>query len=556
MSQVSLYRKYRPQTFEDVIGQDHIVKTLISQIKNNNIGHAYLFSGTRGVGKTSVAKIFAKAINCTNPTPNFSPCLNCPSCIENSKSSGVNVIEIDAASNNGVDNIRDLKEKIQFAPASGKYKVYIIDEVHMLSTSAFNALLKTLEEPPPYAIFILATTEIHKIPATILSRCTKFEFKIVGLDDLAKKLKYIFNQENIIADDNTIMAICKAGEGSVRDTLSIADMLSGYTEKHITYEKFLECMGTMSADFIYSLIKDINDKNVPGILMAVKNVYEGGKNIEMLFKNMMEFYRNTLIVKTVSDYKNVLRLPEDNISMLEKTSKQISDKKILDNLLKLSGASSELKYSINQRLLAETTFINMALYEEIKGMPDIDGIIEKKLAEKLKTINFNFKPENQTPTMVKPPRVEEARAQKVQSSLDEIEKEITKEQTDNLAKSTNEDVLNEDSTKQGVSLKESGLEERHIVASFTEKVRKAKLDFVLITLNKCSYKLIDTKLYIVCKEDFHKKTLEGFKPQLDGFVKEINSELTLDIVIDSEKIKTEQTIKELKNKFGSLLTVK
>lgn len=381
MSNLALYRKYRPQVFEDVIGQEHICKTLISQIKNDNIGHAYLFSGTRGVGKTSIAKIFAKAINCINNSTG-SPCLKCANCIENSKSSSIDILEIDAASNNGVDNIRELKEKIQFPPVNGKYRVYIIDEVHMLSASAFNALLKTLEEPPKYAVFILATTESYKIPSTILSRCTKFDFKLVPLEDLENLVKKIFKEEGITASDEVITAMCKAGEGSVRDTLSICDMLSSYCEKNITYEKFTECMGTLGLPFIYKICKAIKEKDIEQILLQSKEICESGKNIEVLVKDMMEFYRNCLVVKTIKGYENILKLPKDDISLLKALSEISSEKELLEYLQKLAKTASELKYSLNPRLLSETTFIDMALYSEQEkniGDIDINNLVEKRV---------------------------------------------------------------------------------------------------------------------------------------------------------------------------------
>ena len=229
---LALYRKYRPTTFDGVIGQEHITTSLKNQIKNDAISHAYLFCGTRGTGKTSVAKIFAKSINCENPT-NGSACGKCPTCLALNDPSNLDILEIDAASNNRVDEIRELREKVKYPPVNGKYKVYIIDEVHMLTDSAFNALLKTLEEPPKHVVFVLATTEVQKLPATILSRCLRFDFKLVGLNDLENHLKRIFNDSGIKFDDSAVSLIARLGEGSVRDTLSIADMCVAYTNKNI-----------------------------------------------------------------------------------------------------------------------------------------------------------------------------------------------------------------------------------------------------------------------------------------------------------------------------------
>ena len=222
MAYLALYRKYRPNTFDGLIGQEHIVKTLVNQIENDRLGHAYLFTGTRGTGKTSAAKIFAKAINCLNPK-NGSPCGECECCRAISNPSNIDVIEIDAASNNGVNEIRDLREKVQYPPVSCKYKVYIIDEVHMLTGAAFNALLKTLEEPPKHAVFILATTEVHKIPATILSRCMRFDFRLISNEKIASLISKIYDEQDKDYEKEAVYAIAKAGEGSIRDALSIAD---------------------------------------------------------------------------------------------------------------------------------------------------------------------------------------------------------------------------------------------------------------------------------------------------------------------------------------------
>lgn len=243
MSYTALYRKFRPQEFEDVKGQDHIVTTLKNQIKADRIGHAYLFCGTRGTGKTTIAKIFAKAVNCEHPVDG-SPCGECPTCKAIAAGSSMNVIEIDAASNNGVDNIRQIREEVEYRPTEGKYKVYIIDEVHMLSIGAFNALLKTLEEPPSYVIFILATTEAHKIPITILSRCQRYDFRRISIDTIAGRLTDLMEKEQVNVEERAIRYIAKAADGSMRDALSLLDQcIAFYLGQELTYEKVLEKIG-------------------------------------------------------------------------------------------------------------------------------------------------------------------------------------------------------------------------------------------------------------------------------------------------------------------------
>ena len=242
MSYQALYRKFRPQEFDDVKGQDHIVTTLKNQIKADRIGHAYLFCGTRGTGKTTIAKIFAKAVNCEHPVDG-SPCGECPTCRAIAAGNSMNVIEIDAASNNGVDNIRQIREEVEYRPTEGKYKVYIIDEVHMLSIGAFNALLKTLEEPPAYVIFILATTEAHKIPITILSRCQRYDFRRISIDTITARLRELMDAEQVTVEDRALRYIAKAGDGSMREALSLLDQcIAFYLGQELTYDKVLDTL--------------------------------------------------------------------------------------------------------------------------------------------------------------------------------------------------------------------------------------------------------------------------------------------------------------------------
>ena len=259
MSYTALYRKFRPSEFEDVKGQDAIVRTLKNQINADRIGHAYLFCGTRGTGKTTVAKIFAKAVNCEHPVDG-SPCGTCEACRAIAAGNSMNVIEIDAASNNGVENIRQIREEVEYAPTEGKYKVYIIDEVHMLSIGAFNALLKTLEEPPSYVIFILATTEVHKIPITILSRCQRYDFHRISIETISARLTELLEKENVTAEERAVRYIAKAADGSMRDALSLLDQcIAFYLGEELTYEHVLEVLGAVDTEVFSSLLKKIKE---------------------------------------------------------------------------------------------------------------------------------------------------------------------------------------------------------------------------------------------------------------------------------------------------------
>ncbi len=277
MSYTALYRKFRPSTFEDVKGQDHIVTTLKNQIRADRIGHAYLFCGTRGTGKTTVAKILARAVNCEHPVDG-SPCNECPTCKAILAGVSTNVIEIDAASNNGVDNIREIREEVAYRPTQGRYKVYIIDEVHMLSTGAFNALLKTLEEPPSYVIFILATTEANKIPVTILSRCQRYDFRRITIDTIAARLSELMEKEGVDVEEKAIRYVAKAGDGSMRDALSLLDQcIAFYLGQQLTYDKVLEVLGTVDTEIFSQMLRTILAGGVTGSIRTLETLFKPRK---------------------------------------------------------------------------------------------------------------------------------------------------------------------------------------------------------------------------------------------------------------------------------------
>ena len=279
MSYMALYRKFRPDQFDEVKGQEHIVTTLKNQLMADRIGHAYLFCGTRGTGKTTVAKLFAKAVNCEHPIDG-SPCGTCSSCRAIAEGSSMNVIEIDAASNNGVDNIREIREQVRYSPTEGKYKVYIIDEVHMLSIGAFNALLKTLEEPPSYVIFILATTEAHKIPITILSRCQRYDFRRISIQTIADRLQDLMEREHVSVEEKAIRYIAKAADGSMRDALSLLDQcIAFYLGQKLTYDKVLEVLGVVDTEIYQKLIGLVMEQNTSGVLDCIEEIIWQGKDL-------------------------------------------------------------------------------------------------------------------------------------------------------------------------------------------------------------------------------------------------------------------------------------
>lgn len=359
MAYLALYRKYRPTTFENLIGQEHIVKTLVNQITTDKLGHAYLFTGTRGTGKTSAAKIFAKAINCLSPI-NGSPCGKCEVCKALSDPSNIDIMEIDAASNNGVNEIRDLREKVQYPPVSCKYKVYIVDEVHMLTGAAFNALLKTLEEPPKHAVFILATTEVHKIPATILSRCMRFDFRLISNQLIANVISKIYDEQGKKYQKEAIMAIAKAGEGSMRDALSIADIALSYNNDVLTYEDVMDVLGSTNSDLVLSFIKDLLDGNSGNVLSTVNELCSLGKSIGVLTKDITAVLRDLLVVKTCKNANQILALPDDKYSEFKNIADTVSEDRLIRALEIFSQAENSLKYTTHPRVVFETASVKIA----------------------------------------------------------------------------------------------------------------------------------------------------------------------------------------------------
>ena len=381
---LALYRKYRPTSFDGVVGQEHITTSLKNQIKNDAISHAYLFCGTRGTGKTSIAKIFAKSINCENPV-NGSPCGKCATCVALNDPSNLDILEIDAASNNRVDEIRELREKVKYPPVNGKYKVYIIDEVHMLTDSAFNALLKTLEEPPKHVVFILATTEVQKLPATILSRCLRFDFKLVGLTDLENHLKRIFDDSKIKYDDSSVSLIARLGEGSVRDTLSIADMCVAYTNKNITYEAVLTAVGAIDKTALNSLAGHILKGDVHNLLNELNVIIEKGKNIAQIAKDLAGYFRDLAVVKTCENFNEILKYPETFVEKLKEQANSVSTDIILKALKNYSALDNEFRLTTNPRIVLEVASLNLC--DEIKNYVSLEKRVEALEAKKPQTMN-------------------------------------------------------------------------------------------------------------------------------------------------------------------------
>lgn len=353
MEHLALYRKYRPKNFDEVIGQEHITKALQNQIICDKKSHAYLFTGSRGIGKTSVARIFARAVNCLN-NQNGNACGECEVCKNLDSQNDINIIEIDAASNNRVDDVREIREKVKFMPVGARYKIYIIDEVHMLTDSAFNALLKTLEEPPAHVIFILATTEPHKLPATILSRCTRFDFRLVGVEKLTSLLERVLDSEEISYDSDALKLIALAGEGSVRDTLSITDCVVAYASGKITKDCVMKVLGRTDTDLMIDFFGKLKDRDAGGLLSLISDIDRSGKNLPVLVKELAKHSRNLLVAKSCTNPNEILSLPDDAFQKLAAQAETFSEKELISYMQIFGGAENELRYTLSPRLLLET----------------------------------------------------------------------------------------------------------------------------------------------------------------------------------------------------------
>ncbi len=359
MSYTALYRKFRPQEFEDVRGQEHIVTTLKNQIQADRIGHAYLFCGTRGTGKTTIAKIFAKAANCERPVGG-SPCGECKSCLAIAAGSSMNVIEIDAASNNGVDNIREIREEVAYSPAQGKYKVYIIDEVHMLSIGAFNALLKTLEEPPAYVIFILATTEAHKIPITILSRCQRYDFKRISIDEISSRLAELMGKEQVEAEERAIRYIAKAADGSMRDALSLLDQcIAFYLGQKLTYDRVLDVLGAVDTEVFSKMLRTVLRQDVPGAAALLEELVVQGREPGQFVVDFTWYLRNLLLLQSSDNMEDVLDISSENLLLLKEEAKLAKGEQLMRYIRIFSELSNQIRYAAQKRVMIEIALIKL-----------------------------------------------------------------------------------------------------------------------------------------------------------------------------------------------------
>lgn len=374
MSYTALYRKWRPAAFDDVKGQDPIVQTLKNQVISGRVGHAYLFCGTRGTGKTSVAKILAKAVNCENPIEG-SPCNQCPVCRAIAGASSMNVVEIDAASNNGVENIRDIREQVQYPPTDGNYRVYIIDEVHMLSVGAFNALLKTLEEPPSYVIFILATTEVHKIPVTILSRCQRYDFKRIPAKIIADRLLEVTETEQVEIEEKALLYLAKAADGAFRDALSLLDQcIAFHFGEILTYDHVLDILGAVDQTIFSRMFRGVIEKRTKDCILLLEEIIIQGRELGQFVQEFIWYLRNLLLTQAAEDAEGLVDMSEDNLKQLKEDGRLADGSTLIRYIRILSELSNQLRFASQKRILIEIALIKLTKPEmEV----NIDSLLER-----------------------------------------------------------------------------------------------------------------------------------------------------------------------------------
>lgn len=389
MSYTALYRKFRPQDFESVKGQEHITSTLRNQIKADRMGHAYLFCGTRGTGKTSVAKIFAKAVNCKNPLDG-NPCNECEVCKSINKGTSMNVIEIDAASNNGVENIRQIVEEVKYSPTEGRYKVYIIDEVHMLSIGAFNALLKTLEEPPSYVMFVLATTEVHKIPITILSRCQRYDFKRINVDTIAERLRELCDIEGVRAEEKALKYIAKSADGAMRDALSLLDQCSAfYMGEELTYENVLEVLGAVDTQVFSDMLDRIIAGDSISCIHKLDELVMLGRDLSQFVVDFVWYLRNLLLISASDNANEIVDASAERMAAMQEEASKISTDTLMRYIRVFSELSGKLKFASQKRVLIEVALIKLTRPSMEKNYDSLMQRIEQ-LETKLESGVINY----------------------------------------------------------------------------------------------------------------------------------------------------------------------
>jgi len=551
LSHQAIYRKFRPKTFDDVLGQEHVTRTLKNQILSGNIAHAYLFSGIRGTGKTSTAKIFSRAVNCLN-NHDGNPCNECEICKSILDETNMDVIEMDAASNNGVEDIRELRDKVKFLPVKSKYKVYIIDEVHMLSKGAFNALLKTLEEPPEHLLFILATTEPQKIPATILSRCQRFDLKRIKTPVIVENMKKICDEIGVEYEENALKLIAANSEGAMRDAQSILDRCLSFNDEKIDYETVINLLGTVNYQVILKAADYIINRDIKNTMILVDDILNEGKEISIFLDELIICFRNMLIIKTTNSTDNLMRISEDEAEELKRSSSNISVDEIVKIIEDLSTAQLECKKSLNSRVLLETKLIKM--------LNDVNNLNINELMSKIEELESNIKDKSFT---VKQPKTDVKKNTAKDNVKAEIDRTKAPEHTEMEHFTSRESSETEQEDKHFDNKSDEAI--YNIIMNswqtILKKVRSENAGLQAIIRESKLYEVENKKAVFEFdpKFTFHisaanqPKNKQKFKEILSGFV---NDDCEVEFIIKKEENtgRAKQTIEDvyedLKNEFG------
>ncbi|EYE88050.1 DNA polymerase III subunit gamma/tau [Fervidicella metallireducens AeB] len=533
MSYTALYREWRPKTFEDVIGQEHIVKTIRNQIISGRIPHAYLFCGTRGTGKTSTAKILSKAVNCLN-LQDGQPCNECEMCKEINQGTLIDVIEIDAASNNRVENIRELIEDVKYPPHRSRYKVYIVDEVHMLSTSAFNALLKTLEEPPSFVIFILATTDPQKVPPTILSRCQRFDFKRIKTEDINGRLRSITNKNGILVEDRTLSIISRISDGAMRDALSILDQAMSMSEGKIEYNDVINMLGLASNEHIFNLADAIIESDVQKAMKIIDEVILNGKDVVLFTKEIIKHFRNLLMVKISKNPDELIDLSEDTIRLLKEQSRKIRSEEIMRAINIAVQAEENVKNTSQPRILIEMAVIKLCK-KEYDTSPEMILSRLNSLEEKINSgeipINISKVKDLKSENIEKAPIQGKAHNEiKLRQQESDFTDELSADLSIDEIRGVWNDVLNLLKANKKMS-----------VYAYLQPgdVKDVKGNYIYIVFDK---------EYSFCKENLEK--VENRQLVEEYFTKVINKKIKIGFIINDNKNDIDESIQKAKELFG------
>ncbi|MFA9397185.1 MAG: DNA polymerase III subunit gamma/tau [Clostridiaceae bacterium] len=540
MAYTALYREWRPKNFNEVVGQKHITQTVKNQVKNNRIAHAYLFCGTRGTGKTSTAKILAKAVNCLNPVDG-EPCNECDMCKKINAGTLIDVTELDAASNNGVDRIRDIIEDVLYPPREGRYKVYIMDEVHMLSTGAVNAFLKTLEEPPSYVIFILATTDPQKLPVTILSRCQRFDFKRIKKEEIFDRLRKIVKNQGVYADDNSLNLIARMADGAMRDALSILDQAISMGGGKVDYDLVINMLGLVTNDNILKLTDAVIEKNIEKTMKLVDDIIYSGKDINTFIKDLITHFRNLMMVKVSKKPEEVLDMSLENIELIKEQSSRIRVEEIMRYIKILQEAEEESKWSKQSRIYLELALIKMCKVE-YDSSPEMMLSRINKLEDAIKKGNIAVSCE----------RIVTKKDNKIQEWKDE-EGTLVCNTEDEVVKLRPEDKFNENSALTLDIVKKSWQDILDVFKSRRQMVLYASL---------VTGELVDCKDGVVTIKfgknySFNKKRLDkGDNGKLvdEVFSYALKEKVRIEYIIE-KSIEEKDTEKVLKETFGDILEI-